>query len=161
MKRIEKNIVSFITKANWISAAAIIAMMILTAADITLRLFRMAIPGTYEIVGLLGSVVISFSLGYTSIEKGHIAVDFLVQKLKEKYRLIINALNNLLGTAFFAVIAWRSVLYAASLHKSGEVSMTLQIPTYPFVYGVAAGSALLCCILIIDFLRTVRGVETV
>lgn len=160
MKRVEKTIVSITIKANWVSAAAIVVMMLLTAADIILRFFRMAIPGTYEIVGLLSTLVISFSLGYTSIEKGHIAVDFLVQKLNLKYRLMINALNNLLGTIFFSIVSWRSIIYATSLKEAREVSMTLQIPPYPFVYGIALGSALLCCILIIDFLRSLRGVET-
>ena len=160
MIRLEKFIISIAEKANWVSAASVVIMMVLTAADVILRFFRMPIPGTYEIVGLLGTVTVSFSLGYTSIEKGHIAVDFLVQKFNVKTRLAINAVNNFIGMVFFGIIAWRCVLYAQSLHKVGEVSLTIQMPTYPFVYGIAVGSVLLCFVLMVEFIQSLRGVET-
>jgi hypothetical protein len=66
---------------NWVSAAAVAGMVVLTCMDIILRLFRHPIPGTYEMVGFLGAVFAAFALGYTSVNRGHIAVDFLVQKL--------------------------------------------------------------------------------
>jgi len=160
MIRLEKFIISIAEKANWVSAASVVIMMVLTAADVILRFFRMPIPGTYEIVGLLGTVTVSFSLGYTSIERGHIAVDFLVHKFNVKTRLAINAVNNFIGMVFFGIIAWRCVLYAQSLHKVGEVSLTIQMPTYPFVYGIAVGSVLLCFVLMVEFIQSLRGVET-
>ena len=78
MVRFERFVLYLTHTFNWIAAGAVIAMMLLTSADVILRLFRRPITGAYEIVGLLGAIVISFSLAYTSVEKGHIAVEFLV-----------------------------------------------------------------------------------
>jgi len=161
MLRAEKTIVSAAEKANWVAAAALLAMILLTTLDVFVRLFRSSIPGTYDVVALLGAVVASFSLGYTSVEKGHIAVDFLVGKLSPAVQALIDAVNALLATALFGVAAWQSALYAASLADSGQVSLTLQIPVYPFVCGVAAGCGLLCFVLLVDFLRAVRSYRDV
>jgi len=69
MFRFGKIITLLSRRLNWIAAGAIIVMMLLTTADVILRIFRHPIPGTYEIVGLLGAVVVSFSLAYTTVEK--------------------------------------------------------------------------------------------
>nr|HPI13489.1 hypothetical protein [Spirochaetota bacterium] len=68
MYRIEKALQALSTKVNRISMAAVFAMMAITVLDVVLRYLRLSIPGAYDIVGLLGAVVISFSLAYTSVE---------------------------------------------------------------------------------------------
>ncbi|HOO72756.1 MAG TPA: TRAP transporter small permease [Spirochaetota bacterium] len=159
MIRFEKIVSALANKANSIAAIAVVVMMVLTVADVILRFFRMPIPGTYETVGLLGAVVISFSLGYTSIEKGHIAVDFLVERLPEGARLAISVANNLIAAVLFAVVSWQSMVYALGLKEAGEVSLTLQLHTYPFVMGIAIGCALLSLVLTGEFFLAIRGVE--
>ncbi len=159
MIKLEKFFTSFSVKANWIAAAALIAMMLLTTTDVILRIFKSTIPGTYEIVGLLGSMVISFSLAYTSIEKGHIAVEFLLQKLPKKVGNIIDFINSIIATILFGGIAWQCLQYGIELKKIGQVSMTVQMPTYPFVFGIAFGTLLLCPILLLQGIRILRGIE--
>ena len=138
---------------NWIAAAAVTGMMLLTCMDIILRLFRHPIPGTYEIVGFLGAVFAAFSLGYTSVNRGHIAVDFLVQKLPPRAQTIVDGINALICAVLFGLLAWQSMHYAADLKSFGEVSMTLQMPVYPFVYGIAAGCWLLVLVLVVRTLK--------
>ncbi len=157
MVRFEKLINILTYRFNWIAAFAVVVMMILTSADVILRLFRHPIPGTYEIVGLLGAVVIAFSLAYTSAERGHIAVDFLVRKFPRKVQSFIAIANNLIGAALFGLIAWQSILYASDLKQSGEVSMTIQMPVYPFVYGIAFGCGLLCLLLLTESFKSLKG----
>lgn len=156
MFRIEKKFLVFARKFNWIAGVAVIAMMLLTTADIVLRAFRSPIPGTYEIVGLIGSLAISFSLAHTSIENGHIAVEFLVNRLSAPTQALISAANAFVAMMLFAIITWQSLLYGTDFLLRGEVSMTVQMPIYPFVYGVAAGCGLLCPVLLSEFLRAIR-----
>jgi len=141
---------------NILACAAVIAMMLLSTADVVLRLFGKPIPGTYELVGFLGTVVVSFALAFTSIEKGHIAVEILVEKLPQRAQLAIEAFCNLLGALLFGVIAYQAILYALDFRKSGEVSATLQMPAYPFIFGIAIGCALLCLLLIADFIKSLQ-----
>ena len=137
---------------NWAAAAAVVAMMLLTCADVLLRLFRCPIPGTYEIVGLLGAVFAAFSLAYTSMERGHIAVDFLVQKFSDKTRMLVDLTTTLVSTILFGLVAWQSILYAENLRRTGEVSMTLQMPLYPFVWCIFLGATMLCWVLLMRVL---------
>lgn len=141
-------------KFNWVAAAALVIMMVLTCADVILRFFRHPIPGTYEMVGLLGAIVVSFSLAHTSVLRGHISVELIVQKLPKTAQIVIDGINSLLGTALFGLITWQSMLYASNLMHTGEVSLTLQMPIYPFVYGIAVGSGMLCLVLLIDFFKS-------
>jgi len=133
-------------------------MMMLTTADVILRIFRCPIPGTYETVGLLGAVVISFSLAYTSVERGHIAVEFLVQKLSKRAQIFISAINEFLCFLFFGLLTWQSISLAFDLKQSGEVSLTLQMPIYPYVFGIAVGCGLLFLVLFNNFIKSVSRV---
>ena len=144
------------TRLNWVAAASIVAMMLLTVADVVLRLFRMPIPGTYEMVGFLGASVIAFSLAYTASEKGHITVDFLVQLFPRKGQAFFDAVNELAGSAFFGLIAFAGMDAASEMKNSGEVSLTLELPIYPILYGIAAGCALLALILLRDFFESLK-----
>ncbi len=143
---------------NWVSAAAVAGMMVLTCMDIVLRLFRQPIPGTYEMVGFLGAVFAAFSLGYTSVNRGHIAVDFVVQKLSRRGQALVDGINALICAVFFGFLARQCLAYAGDLKSFGEVSMTLQMPVYPFVYGIAAGCFLLTLVLAVRFLRDIAVV---
>jgi TRAP-type C4-dicarboxylate transport system permease small subunit len=141
---------------NALAGTAIVAMMLVTCADVVLRLFRQPLPGAYEIVGFLGTVVASFSLAYTSLEKGHIAVEILVERLPRRMQVASEAFAALLGVVLFALLTWQCALYAADLKLSGEVSVTLTMPIYPFIYGVSAGSALLTLVLLAEGLQALR-----
>jgi len=154
MSRLERSVSSITRKFNWVAAAAVMAMMILTCADVILRFFRHPIPGTYEIVGLLGTIVVAFSLAHTSVMRGHISVEFIVQKLPRRAQIVIDGINSLFGVALFGLIAWQSILYASNLMHTGEVSMTLQMPIFPFVYGISIGSGILCLVLLIEFFQS-------
>ncbi len=141
---------------NALSAAAVMAMMLLTCADIVLRLMRWPITGTYELMGFLAALFVSFALAQTSVDKGHIAVDFLVMRLSPRTQRIVDAVNDAVCIVLFAMVTWQCVIYAAELKASGEVSMTLQLPVFPVVYGIGAGSAVLCLVLaarVVDNLR--------
>lgn len=135
-------------------------MMLVTTGDVLLRFFRVSIPGAYETIGFLGALAIAFALPYTAVEKGHIAVDFLVQRLPRPARIVINIINSILAIALFSIIAYKCLQYGLSLRATGSVSSTLEMPIYPFVYGVAAGCILLCPVLVMELLLQFKGVES-
>lgn len=142
-------------KLGIVAAAAIFFMMALTCADVFLRLFRMPIPGTYEIVSFMGAVAVSFAVAHTSVEKGHVAVDLVVQLLPKRTQAVIESIIAGFGIILFALIAWQSFIYALDCQRSGEVSLTLQMPFYPIIYGVAVGAGVVCLVLIVDLVNAV------
>ena len=142
---------------NWVSAAAVAGMMMLTCMDIILRLFRHPIPGTYEMVGFLGAVFAAFALGFTSVNRGHIAVDFLVQRLPARAQTLVDSINDAICAVFFGFLSHQCLIYAGNLKSAGEVSMTLQMPVYPFVYGIALGCFLLTLVLAVQSVKNVAA----
>ena len=121
---------------NVIASVAVITMMLLSTADVVLRLFVKPIPGAYELVGFIGTIVVSFALGFTSLEKGHIAVELLYRKLPQRTQLAIETFTNTVSFLFFGLITYQAFIYALDMRKSGEVSPTLQLPIYPFNIGM-------------------------
>ena len=154
-----KKIAASAQALNWIAAVSVAAMMLLTCADVILRLFRFHIPGTYEMVGFLGAVFVSFSLAKTSLDQGHIAVNFFVSRFPQKLRRTVSAFNIFISAVLFG-LAFRYCLYDALDSKQvGEVSLTLQMPIYPFILGTAIGCGSLCIVLIFQFFTLFRSKE--
>jgi TRAP-type C4-dicarboxylate transport system permease small subunit len=146
-------------RLNFIAAAAVVAMMLLTCADVILRLFRHPIPGAYEIVSFLGVVAASFAMAYTTAERGHVAVDLVVRLFPKKVQSIVESIVSLLGIILFGLISWQSLKYGISYQKAGEVSMTLKLPLYPIIYGVALGAAAVCLVLIADLINALTKLK--
>lgn len=144
------------TKLNGVSAAALIFIMLLTCADVVMRFFGSPIPGTYELVGYFGSVIISFGMARTSIERGHIAVNLFVDRLPPRAQNLIEGVGNIVAAALFGVLAWQCQVYARDLWETGDISLTLGMPTWPFVLGLAAGSGMLSLVLFLDALRQLK-----
>ncbi len=142
-----------------ISGIAVILMMLLTCSDVALRFGGHPIPGTYELVGFLGAIVISFALAYTSIERSHIAVEILVQRLPRRFQIALEGIVSLISLIFFGIITWQTHIYAQDLRQSGEVSLTLGMPIHPIVSGMAIGFAFLCLTLLFDVLKSFRRVR--
>lgn len=138
----------------WLAGCILGIMIFLTCANIFLRLVWKPIIGTFELMGYFGAVITAFALGYTQISRGHIAVDVMVLRFSERTRRILNVINSLICTVFFALVTWQIAKYATTLWKTGEVTETLRIIYYPFTYGVALGCALLSLVFLTDFLKS-------
>jgi TRAP-type C4-dicarboxylate transport system permease small subunit len=145
----------------WIAGGIIGVMILLTCANILLRIFWMPIKGTFELMGYFGAVIMAFALGYTQIGRGHIAVDILVVRFSKRTRRVLDAVNCLICTIFFAIVTWQISAYATILWKTGEVTETLRIIYYPFTYCAALGCAALSLVFLTDFFKTVLRKENV
>ncbi len=137
---------------NGIAAVAVFFMMSITCADVFLRYFRHPLTGTFELVGLSGAVAVSFALAQTTLEKGHIAVDFIVRKLSENVRNWVERVNDVILAVLFALISWHSFMLALSSKANAEGSMTLQVPFYPFIMGISVSFGLLFLVCLLHFL---------
>ncbi len=142
---------------NVIAYCALTFIMLLTVADVVLRLFGHPIVGTFEMVGMGGAVAMGFGIPLTSWLRAHIFVDFLVQKFPKGGQNTINILTRLLGIVLFVVIGYNLLIYATDLYRSGEVSLTRQIPFYPVAYGMGICCFIQCLVLICDIFKVIGG----
>jgi len=142
---------------NIIAGISLTFLMLLTVADVILRSFRRPVVGTYELVAFAGAVVIGFSLPLTSWVRGHIFVDFFILKFSQKVRNVFNFFTRCLVIVLFFLIAWNLMKYGIDLQKSGEVSLTLQMPFYPVAYGIGICCFIQCLVIFCDILKIFGG----
>ena len=142
---------------NVIAGISLTFLMLLTIVDVILRLFKRPVVGTYELVAFSGAVVIGFSMPLTSFIRQHIFVDFFILKFSQKVRDVFNIATRCLVIGLFLLVGWNMLKYARDLQKSGEVSLTLQMPFYPIAYGVGVCCFILCLVFLGDILKIVRG----
>src|SRR5512139_592425 len=132
----------FVSKLlNIIAGISVTLMMLLTVADVLLRAGGHPIIGTYEIVALLLAVVIGFGIPQVSLDRGHVYMEFLLQKFPKSGRNVMNTLTRVLCLILFAFIGVNLFSVGAAFRASGEVSPTIQLPFYPVAYGVGV-----CCL---------------
>jgi len=131
--------------------------MLLTVTDIILRSLRRPIVGTYELVAFAGAVVIGFSVPFTSWLRAHIYVDFFILKFPKKVKDFFNIVTRCLVIVLFIMIGWNLMKYGMDLQKSGEVSLTLQMPFYPVAYGIGVCCFIQCIVLICDIIKIFGG----
>jgi len=142
---------------NGIALCALTFIMLLTVSDVVGRFFGHPIVGTFEVVGFCGAVVIGFALPLTTWQRGHIFVDFVTQKMPKSAKKWLDLSTRVLCIVLFAVVGWNLFIYSAKLMHSGEVSLTIQIPFYPFSYGVGVCCFLQCFVLVGDIVKIHGG----
>jgi len=142
---------------NIIAGISLTFLMLVTVLDVILRSFRTPIVGTYELVMFAGAVVIGFALPLTSWVRGHIFVDFLILRFSKTVRNIFNLTTRSLVTVLFFLIGWNLIKFGIDLQKSGEVSLTLQMPFYPVAYGIGMCCFVQCLVMLCDILKILGG----
>ncbi len=136
-----------------LGAIAVLGLMVLATGNVVLRMLHIPFRGTYEIVSFLGACVIAFALGNTQATKSNIVVDILSEKFPPALANMLDRVVHFVIMVFFAVVAWQVYVYAMKLVESHEVSETLKVIYYPFVFCVALGFAVLALTGLVDFLK--------
>lgn len=160
MPSFEKSVAWLSRILDRIAGWSLAAMMLLTVADVILRIFRRPILGTYEIVGLLGAIVVAFAMPYTTLQRGHVSVEIVVSHLSLSAQSLVNLITRILSIILFVLIAWECLHYGNDLKASGEVSMTLCLPFYPVLYGIALASAVVCLVIVSGIFKSMaKGIR--
>lgn len=138
---------------TFIGGIFLVVMIVLTCGNIFFRIVWVPVPGTYELMGLFGAIVTAFALGQTQLRRGHVAVEVLINTFSVKTKKAVRVAGDLVCTAFFIIVTWQLAVKAITLWKTGELTETLNIIYYPFIYAVAFGCAVLALVCFGDLLR--------
>jgi len=142
---------------NVVAGISLILLMLLTIVDVVLRGFNKPIVGAYELVALMGAVAIGFSMPRTSLLRGHIYVDSLIALFSRTVRNIFNITTRVVVFVLFFFTGWNLFKYADDLRKSGEVSVTLQLPFYYVAYGIGICCFVQCLVMVCDLIKIHGG----
>ena len=142
---------------SYIGGAALTFMMFLTVADVLLRAGGRPILGTYEMVALSLAIVIGFTIPRVSLDRGHVYMEILLDRLSKRNRAIMNTFTRVLCIVLFAIIGYNLFLIGNEFHTAGEVSSTLKIPFFPLPYFVGVCCFIECFVFIFDIANIWRG----
>lgn len=142
-----------------VAGTALTVMIVLACANMFLRAVYVPVKGTFELMGFLGAVTAGFSLGFSQLHRSHIAVGLLFRKFPAPVQKILDIISGVASCVFFVFCANETYKWGLFLFDLGEVSETLGIKFYPFVFAVAFGCAAMSFVLLLDVVRTLRGQE--
>ena len=139
--------------ANGIAAVFLFMLMLLTCADVALRyLFNKPILGSFELTEFMMAIIIGLALAYCALRRGHVRVDLVVSMLPERAQAVMEGLASFSFLFLFVLITWRIIPRAQQMMEAGQLTAILRIPVFPFVLVVAAGTAVLCIVLLKNFI---------
>jgi TRAP-type C4-dicarboxylate transport system permease small subunit len=152
-----EKVINHVSRWGVVAAGAfLVAIMIAIVLDIVLRLARIPIIGSYEITQLFIVVTVAFALPYTALKKGHVVVDLLVSRLKERSRTISSVITIFLSLVIWGLVVWASVGVLEE-KWTREASFTLQIPYLPFRFAWVIGLALFCLVYLLEVIKGIMS----
>ena len=144
---------------NRMAAGILFAMMLLAMTDVVLRkVFSQGVLGALELTEFMMAGVVFFALARTERLDRNVRVDLVMERFSPRTQLLAAMLTGTVSCLLCILIAAAMFVHAHAMKASGEVSMDLWIPKYPFVYLMAAGCALLALILLMKVLTAFREV---
>ncbi len=111
------------------SAISLVAMMLVTVADVTLRaLFNLPITGAYDLVQLFLVGNVFLSIPDVFLRDENIVIDFVDHIVGRVAVALLEVVANVAALVFLAVLASRMIASALDAMQFGEVSPDLAIP---------------------------------
>lgn len=143
-----------ITVASW----AVLAMMVIAAADVIGTIFNSPITGAVEFVQALMVVVIFLALPYAEKGNQHISVDLFYAKLPPGARRVCSIVALVLSLIFFGAMAWQGWKlfwnsWTIKEYASGAVQFPVYLPKALFALGVTAAAI----VIVVKLLLVLRA----
>lgn len=151
-----ERLVSYLSRAFMAAGGiALLLLVLLASGNVTLRMFHIPYAGTYELVSFFGALVTAGALAHTQRRRDHIMVDIVTDRFPPFVRRVIDVVSDLLAAVLFGVATRQIWRWGDTIRINGELSETLQLKFFPFIYATAAGFGLLTLVLVIQMLRAV------
>jgi TRAP-type C4-dicarboxylate transport system permease small subunit len=132
-----------------LAAVALILMMLVTVADVTLRyLFNHPIRGAYEFVQVMLVIFVFHGMSTAFLQRRNIVID-LIDNFAHRYLIVVlTRISDVLTIAVIALFAYAMITPALQSYSYGEMKMELQIPIW-WMWAMALigiAGAILCAI---------------
>jgi TRAP-type C4-dicarboxylate transport system permease small subunit len=142
---------------NAIASIVIFAMMLLTVGNVCLRkLLGISITGNIELSEFMMIVLVFFSLAQAEVMNRNVNVSLLADRVQPGTQRTFATITFFISALLYALITAAAIYYVSSLMSSGEVTMDLQIPKYPFVYFIVLGAAVLSLVFLKKLLTVIK-----
>lgn len=153
MKAIFNIIKSISNYMYWISALAIVCIILLTVLDVIGRIFYSPVYGTFDLTTLLGGVVAGFAIPLSTLKGAHVYMGFFIDSVSARWKKILTPISQCFGIVLFLILGWNLILYGMKTYKSGELSFTIRFPTYPFIISMGLACLVNCLVILVQLVE--------
>lgn len=156
MRKITAALAAIEGAAAAVAAAFLFVIMILVVTDVFLRyVVGRPLTFTYDLVGVyLMTGLFFLTLSHAQADHAHVAVDILLPRFSERFRVLADLVTCLLGGSIFALITYVGFDRARDNYVSDDVlAGVIPWPTWVSTAMVPLGSGL----LVLRFAVTAAG----
>lgn len=133
-------------------------LMLLTVYSVVMRYVFNAPPFfTLDLSEMMLIPVVFFGLAYCGWTGGHIAIDLVGTLKMPALERVVDVAVRLACAAVVALWTWKLARLARDLQEVGNATNLVQIPHFPFVWAMVAGSGLFALACFGLALRSLRG----
>jgi TRAP-type C4-dicarboxylate transport system permease small subunit len=134
------------------------AMMLIVVYNVIMRsIFSMPFIGTVELVEIFAAVAVGLTISYCAILGEHISIDFILDYAPKKFQRVVNIIMSCLSLGFLATAAWMIFKYGETIRSSGQVTATMGIGYYPFIYAISFGFLIYSLVILLRIIELLMG----
>lgn len=154
--------VDAVTKAAiWlgiVAAVCIAAMLIVNVVDIVAaKWFRWSVPGALDITEDLMVFMTLLPLALIALERGHIRITLLEDRLSQRGRFALKVLRYVVGILITGFITWRVFIHFQYTIKVMILKEGLDMPIWPASLAVVISFGLLALVWILLLVKTLKA----
>jgi TRAP-type C4-dicarboxylate transport system permease small subunit len=144
---------------NVVAIGILVAMMLLTVADVGMRYaLNKPIVGSVELTKFMLVCLVCFGLAWCTVQGRHVKVELIMSRFSPRVQAICDSINYLVGLGFYGLIAWQSYSESFRVWEMNFVSGSLRVPFFPFYWVLAFGCAVLCLAIVTQMIQSVARV---
>ncbi len=133
------------------------AIALIITATVLGRAFRIALPGTFDLVETLVVVAIAFALVYGQLQDRHLRAEIAIERLRGRVKAGIESFLGVLNLFFWAVLLWAALEVMVDKWSAGEETEILKVPILPFRGVWVFALILMCLLLLLRLFRHLKG----
>ncbi len=143
---------------GYVGALVLFVMMLITVADVFARyVLNNPIGGVTEMSALMLVIVVGLGLGWCALERAHVKVDLITDRLPKKAGFILINIMLILVLMIYGLMTWYTL---GEVMESEQFSSILRISMTPFQWFFWAGLVIFSvCILVIIIENFRKGVK--
>ena len=131
-----------------IAMGVMLAMMLLTVADVFLRYaFSRPITGTTELTEMMMACLLLAAV-WCAVERRHISVGIVMDRLGKRVQAIIDSITLLAALGVYIILTWQGLVKALFSWEHHLQSSMIHVPEFPFRGMLALSFAVLCLVVI-------------
>ena len=142
-----------------ISAVCAGVMVLLAVMDVIgYKLFSHGIPGANDFIEELNVILVSMSIAYVQLERGHIRITVLEKFMSARLSHGIRSSSYIIGILVCGLLSWRTLILLQHMIENAVRKVgAIYFPLWPFSLALFLGFSFLTIAFIISLPRVIAA----